>query len=142
MIKWTKRKEGILFMKTIGFIGVGKMATAIISGLDKNKFKIIISGHNLTKTQKQAETLNVTAASNHEELVQESDFIILSVKPQVLPSVLSKLINHLTKDKTLTPATVVPPGLETLSTNDQGFSPLWRIISAEARTVSATIAVA
>lgn len=88
-------------MKTIGFIGVGKMATAIISGLDKNKFKIIISGHNLTKTQKQAETLNVTAASNHEELVQESDFIILSVKPQVLPSVLSKLINHLTKDKTL-----------------------------------------
>ena len=101
MIKWTKRKEGILFMKTIGFIGVGKMATAIISGLDKNKFKIIISGHNLTKTQNQAETLNVTAASNHEELVQESDFIILSVKPQVLPSVLSKLINHLTKDKTL-----------------------------------------
>ncbi len=39
-------------MKTIGFIGVGKMATAIISGLDKNKFKIIISGHNLTKTHK------------------------------------------------------------------------------------------
>lgn len=38
-------------MQTIGFIGVGKMATAIISGLDKNKFEIIISGHNLPKTK-------------------------------------------------------------------------------------------
>lgn len=88
-------------MQTIGFIGVGKMATAIISGLDKNKFEIIISGHNLPKTKKQAEELNVKAAENHEELVQQSDFIVLSVKPQVLPSVLSQLINHLSKDKTL-----------------------------------------
>ena len=88
-------------MKTIGFIGVGKMATAIISGLDKNNFKIIISGHNLAKTQKQAQELNITAANSHEELVQQSDFIVLSVKPQVLPSVLSGIVNHLTKDKTL-----------------------------------------
>lgn len=86
-------------MQTIGFIGVGKMATAIISGLDKNKFEIIISGHNLPKTKKQAEELDVKAAENHEELVQQSDFIVLSVKPQVLPSVLSQLINHLSFSK-------------------------------------------
>lgn len=44
-------------MQTIGFIGVGKMATAIISGLDKNKFEIIISGHNLPKTKNKLRNL-------------------------------------------------------------------------------------
>lgn len=88
-------------MKTIGFIGVGKMATAIISGLDKTKFNILISGHELTKTQAQAEQLLVTAAASHVELVKKADLIILSVKPQVLPSVLSSLLSDLSKTKTL-----------------------------------------
>ncbi len=88
-------------MKTIGFIGVGKMATAIISGLDKTKFNILISGHELTKTRAQAEQLLVTAAASHVELVKKADLIVLSVKPQVLPSVLTSLLSDLSKTKTL-----------------------------------------
>lgn len=88
-------------MKTIGFIGVGKMATAIISGLDKTKFNIIISGRDLTKTEDQARALSVSPAANHAELVKNSDLVILSVKPQVLPSVMNGLVSHLTRDKTL-----------------------------------------
>ena len=88
-------------MKTIGFIGVGKMATAIISGLDQTKFNVLISGRDITKTQAQAQELAVVATTNHEELFKNSDLIVLSVKPQVLPSVLSELRSHLTKDKTL-----------------------------------------
>lgn len=88
-------------MKTIGFIGVGKMATAIISGLDKTKYKLIISGRDLTKTQKQAQEIGVTAALNHNELVKDADLIILSVKPQILPTVLSEVLTDLSKTKTI-----------------------------------------
>lgn len=88
-------------MKSIGFIGVGKMATAIISGLDKQKFDIFISGHDLEKTQAQAKTLGVVAVSSHKALVSKSELIILSIKPQVLPKVADEILSVLTKDKTI-----------------------------------------
>ncbi|MCL2113931.1 pyrroline-5-carboxylate reductase [Lactococcus protaetiae] len=88
-------------MKTIGFIGVGKMATAIISGIDKTKFNILISGRDLTKTEEQARSLKVSSVANHTELVKNSDLVILSVKPQILPSVMTGLVSTLTRDKTL-----------------------------------------
>ncbi|WP_054639587.1 pyrroline-5-carboxylate reductase [Lactococcus fujiensis] len=88
-------------MKSIGFIGVGKMATAIISGLDKDKFNIFISGRDLEKTQKQATELQVLAMASHEELVEKSDFVVLSVKPQVLAKITDEILPALTADKTI-----------------------------------------
>lgn len=78
-------------MTKIGFIGIGKMATAIIAGLDKDSYNIQISGRDFEKTQKQAAELAVAVASSHQELVNSSDIIIMSVKPQVMPSVLQNL---------------------------------------------------
>ncbi|GFH40978.1 pyrroline-5-carboxylate reductase [Pseudolactococcus insecticola] len=73
----------------IGFIGAGKMAQAIISGLDKSKFSIQISGRDLSKTQQTAATLGVTAASDHTNLIADAELVILAVKPHVIPDILS-----------------------------------------------------
>lgn len=78
-------------MKTIGFIGVGKMASAIITGLDKSNVRVLISGRDLRKTQEQADKLGVFASHSHGELVEQSDLIVMAVKPQILPDIMEEI---------------------------------------------------
>lgn len=85
----------------IGFIGVGKMASAIIKGLDKKQFDIIISGRELSSTQAKAQELDVAYATSHAELVEQADIIILGVKPQVVPELLNEISPVLGKTKTI-----------------------------------------
>ena len=76
--------------KKIGFIGGGNMATSLIKGL-------IASGHSpqliwvadvdKDKQQSLATTLGINTSASNEALVNESNVIVLAVKPQVLQSV-------------------------------------------------------
>ena len=68
----------------IGFIGVGKMATAIINGLNTSSHRIIISGSSLARSRQIAEELEVEAAASHQELLDNADLVILGIKPQML----------------------------------------------------------
>ncbi|GFH42522.1 pyrroline-5-carboxylate reductase [Lactococcus hodotermopsidis] len=77
-------------MTKIGFIGAGKMAQAIIKGLDKSKFSIQISGYDFSESEKVASELEVSAAKNHAELIATAEIIILAVKPYVIPEILAQ----------------------------------------------------
>lgn len=70
------------------------MATAIIKGLEKTDFEILVAGHDPEKTSRQAENLSVRALAKQSDLVAEADLVVLGVKPQVLPAVLEQLDFH------------------------------------------------
>lgn len=80
---------------TIGFIGTGNMAGAIVQGITNAG---LFTGERvqLFDTHGEAATALAEATGAHvagsaEELVAASDIVVLAVKPQVLPSVVSAL---------------------------------------------------
>ena len=75
---------------TIGFIGAGNMAYAIISGLINNDFSaenIKISDTNESLLSLRKKEFNLEVFTDNSELVHHCDVIVLAVKPQMLSSV-------------------------------------------------------
>ena len=89
-------------MKKIGFIGAGNMATAIIKGLiaQKGSGSFInvfdVSSEKLDEISK----LGVNAFSSSQDVVKNSDIIVLAVKPQNYAEVLEALKEVVSTDKT------------------------------------------
>ena len=89
-------------MKSIGFIGAGNMATAIIKGLiaQKGSGSFInvfdVSSEKLDEISK----LGVNAISSSQDVVKNSDIIVLAVKPQNYAEVLEALKEVVSTDKT------------------------------------------
>ncbi len=78
---------------TLGFIGGGKMATAMIKGLLGRGYlreKILVSDPDPGRRQELA-GLGVTTYDDNRELPPQADGLILAVKPQVAPEVLRAL---------------------------------------------------
>lgn len=76
--------------KKIGFIGGGNMATSLINGLiasGHSPQQIWVSDVDQDKLQTLAANMGINTTASNEELVNESDVIVLAVKPQVLQSV-------------------------------------------------------
>ena len=95
--------EGFLLSnKKIAFIGAGNMATAIIDGMLRNKTKepSLIYVYDLDHAKleiMQKKNINISASAC--EAVENSDIIVLAVKPQNYEEVLVGIKDVVTKQK-------------------------------------------
>ena len=89
----------------IGFIGCGKMASAIIKGTISSKFlpKENIKGSevNCEIAELASQRLGIDVITDNRALVMESDIIFIATKPNYEPAVLEEIKNELTPDKLL-----------------------------------------
>ena len=83
----------------IGFIGAGKMASAIIKGLVSNKVvdsdDIIVNDVSIDTLSEIKTTYNVNVTMQKKEVLRYSDVVILAVKPQNMKEVIEDLKNDI-----------------------------------------------
>ncbi len=88
--------------KKIGIIGAGNMAGAMIGALlrnnEVNPEQITASDPSLKQREIVAGKYAVMITAENEEAVKSADIVILSVKPQMLPAVLSELKGKIPSD--------------------------------------------
>ena len=89
----------------LGFIGTGNMATAIIKGvLASGMFKgddIAIYDIATEKAEDLASKYGLKVFSGENDIADKCDKVVLSVKPNVFPSLLSKIDGNLKKNNPL-----------------------------------------
>ena len=82
-------------MSTIGFIGAGNMAQAIIKGIINAKVylpeNIFVSDICQEQLDKLADQYSVTPAASNTALIEQADVLVLSVKPQCMAGVLKEI---------------------------------------------------
>ena len=71
----------------LGFIGTGKITSSVVRGICRSKIsfkKIILSSRNRTVAQKLKKKFKkVYVANNNQEVIDKSDWVFLSVLPEV-----------------------------------------------------------
>ncbi|MCQ6962588.1 pyrroline-5-carboxylate reductase [Methanolobus chelungpuianus] len=89
--------------KKIGFIGTGKMGSALIKGISGAGIVpcsgIYASDVFEASLRELRDSLGVNVTQDNREVVNKSDIIVLAVKPQILKSVLSSIKDDITGDK-------------------------------------------
>lgn len=89
----------------VGFIGCGKMASAIIRGVLSSGFiaseNISASENNNEFAEKKKAELGIEVYTDNKLIVKNSDVIFLATKPNVIRSILTEVKENLSKDKLL-----------------------------------------
>ena len=89
---WSEKMKKL--NEIIGFIGAGNMATALISGLINNGHepsKIISSSPEKEHLEKLSGDFGVLTSMDNQKVSEESNIIILAVKPNIIETVLSEI---------------------------------------------------
>ncbi|MBW8015318.1 MAG: pyrroline-5-carboxylate reductase [Planctomycetes bacterium] len=88
-------------MSSIGFIGAGNMAQALINGIiQADQFApadVLVSDISGERLVWLAKKYGVVAVSNNTAIADKADIIVLSVKPQVMAGVLEEIKNSVKK---------------------------------------------
>ena len=79
----------------LGFIGTGKIASSVITGICTSKIsfnKIIISPRNKSIAKDLKQKFNkVTIAKNNQQIIDRCDWVFLSVTPTVGDKIIKEL---------------------------------------------------
>ena len=85
----------------LGIIGAGNMGSSILKGITSSNFlenkNIAIFDLDKEKIEELSKEYSVKKAENENELAKESDILILSVKPNIVPKVLDKIKDDLSE---------------------------------------------
>ncbi len=88
-------------METLGIIGVGNIASAILTGILKSGYitpkNISLFDPDSNKIKSHSTLYGIVACSTAEDVVNNSDYVLIAVKPSVVESVLneiSSLVTH------------------------------------------------
>ncbi len=85
--------------KTIGFLGTGNMAEALIKGLTSAQVvdpaKIYGSDPRRERCEELTQRFGIHTTTSNAEVVKHSEIVVLSVKPQIVPLVLDEVAGSL-----------------------------------------------
>lgn len=89
--------------KKIGFIGCGKMASAIIGGVIASKFApaSLISASEVSPeaAQEKSEKLGINVITDNKELVKSAEVVFVATTPNYVEGVLNEIKDSVTSDK-------------------------------------------
>ena len=88
--------------KKIGFIGCGKMASAIIGGVISSGYltsqNIIASEHSTEKAKEKESELGIKILTDNKELVKSADVVFIATTPNFVVDVLEEIKSEITQD--------------------------------------------
>ena len=89
--------------KKIGFIGCGKMASAIIGGVISSKFvdadSITASEISVDAAEEKSKKLGIKVVTDNKELVNNSEVVFIATTPNFVEGVLNEIKDSVTPDK-------------------------------------------
>lgn len=93
--------------RTYGFIGAGNMGSALVSALvqKRDPATVLVSDPDAAKVSALKAERHI-APSDNETIARDSDFVVLAVKPQILPAVLPPLKEAFARNEDLTIVTM------------------------------------
>ena len=84
--------------KTIGFVGAGNMAEALIRGLVQGRVvppsSIVASGPRGERLDELTTTYGIVTTADNVEVARRAQILVLSVKPQILERVVHEIATH------------------------------------------------
>lgn len=90
---------------SIGFIGGGNMATAIISGLmtkgNYNKEDIAVSVKSQSSVDRLSKQFDIFATRDNLSIVKHSKIVVLAIKPHLFKNIIDEIQSFVTSDHTI-----------------------------------------